>query len=172
MFDRATRKFKGDPGIWMAWLKFCKDSQSKQQVSKVITKALKLHPTAPYFWAYAAAWCVSSLSRLRVVRCTTLCCMPANPGSWLYSGATLIAVASASRALSTRREHGSLQHGRRLPHDTSPPLSAVCAGSLKATPTQQQQGSYCRVVFGTARRTEACGSSTSVWYGFSASKEA
>eukprot|EP00892_Ulva_mutabilis_P011884 jgi/Ulvmu1/9068/UM005_0161.1 len=56
IFDRATRKFKGDPGIWMSWLKFCKDSQSKRQVSKVITKALKLHPTAPYFWAYAAAW--------------------------------------------------------------------------------------------------------------------
>lgn len=96
MFDRATRKFKGDPAIWMAWLKFCKDSQSKRQVSKVITKALKLHPTAPYFWAYAAAWCVSSLSRLYIIRCTTLCCMPAHPGSRLYSGATLTAVAPAS----------------------------------------------------------------------------
>ena len=78
IFDRATRKFKGDPGVWMTWLKFCKDSQSKRQVSKVITKALKLHPTASYFWAYAAAWCVSRTVYLAFIRCTTLCCMPAH----------------------------------------------------------------------------------------------
>jgi hypothetical protein len=40
----------------MSWLQFCKKSNSKRQVSKVVTKALKLHPTAPFFWAYAAAW--------------------------------------------------------------------------------------------------------------------
>lgn len=58
IYDRATRKFKGDVAIWMSWLQFCKESNSKRQVSKVVTKALKLHPCAPYFWAYAAAWCV------------------------------------------------------------------------------------------------------------------
>jgi U3 small nucleolar RNA-associated protein 6 len=62
IFDRATRKFKGDMGIWMAWLKFCKDSNSRHQVSKVLAKALKLHPSAPYLWAYAAAWCAAAIS--------------------------------------------------------------------------------------------------------------
>jgi hypothetical protein len=67
IFDRATRKFKGEMGMWMAWLKFCKDSDSKQQVSKVVTKALKLHPNAPYLWAYAAAWCVIDLCLMTLV---------------------------------------------------------------------------------------------------------
>ena len=57
IYDRATRKFKGDITIWMSWLQFCRESNSKRQVSKVVTKALKLHPSAPHFWAYAAAWC-------------------------------------------------------------------------------------------------------------------
>lgn len=106
IFDRATRKFKGDPSVWMAWLKFCRDSQSKRQVSKVITKALKLHPTAPYFWAYAAAWCASRPVRRASIQCTTLCCMPAPPGWRLYSGATLTAAAAAAEpAQGLRLQH-------------------------------------------------------------------
>jgi U3 small nucleolar RNA-associated protein 6 len=62
IFDRATRKFKGNLSVWMAWLEFCKSSRSSRQVSKVVTRALKLHPTAPFLWAYAAAWCGLSCS--------------------------------------------------------------------------------------------------------------
>ena len=59
IFERATRKFKGDLEVWTAWLAFCKESQSAKQVSKVVTKALKLHPGEPFLWTYAAAWCAS-----------------------------------------------------------------------------------------------------------------
>lgn len=56
IYERATRKFKGDLTVWMAWLDFCKESRSVKQVSKVVTSALKLHPAAPFLWTYAAAW--------------------------------------------------------------------------------------------------------------------
>ena len=56
IFERATRKFKGNLRMWTAWLKFCRDSGSKRQVSKAVTKALKIHPNAAFLWTYAAAW--------------------------------------------------------------------------------------------------------------------
>lgn len=56
VYERATRKFKGDLGMWTSWLKFCKDSHSSRQVSKVVTKALKIHPNSAFLWTYAAAW--------------------------------------------------------------------------------------------------------------------
>ncbi|KAK9837160.1 hypothetical protein WJX81_007266 [Elliptochloris bilobata] len=56
IFERATRKFRGDLALWHSWLQFCKDSRSARQMSKVLTKALQLHPTAAGLWIYAAAW--------------------------------------------------------------------------------------------------------------------
>lgn len=35
IFERATRKFRGDLALWHAWLRFCKDSRSVRQMSKV-----------------------------------------------------------------------------------------------------------------------------------------
>lgn len=35
IFERATRKFRGDLALWHAWLRFCKDSRSARQMSKV-----------------------------------------------------------------------------------------------------------------------------------------
>lgn len=81
IYDRSTRKFNGDASIWMSWLQFCRESNSKRQVSKVVTKALKLHPSAPHFWAYAAAWYEPSTPALH---CTLLL---APVGMQLYNSA-------------------------------------------------------------------------------------
>lgn len=34
IFERATRKFRGDLALWHAWLQFCKDTRSARQMSK------------------------------------------------------------------------------------------------------------------------------------------
>jgi hypothetical protein len=68
IFERATRKFKGELSVWAAWLDFCKASGSSRQVSKVVTKALKLHPSAPFLWTHAAAWCALPPDRWLDVR--------------------------------------------------------------------------------------------------------
>lgn len=35
IFERATRKFKADLSLWMAWIEHCKRSKSTKQLSKV-----------------------------------------------------------------------------------------------------------------------------------------
>ncbi|KAL0051659.1 hypothetical protein WJX82_011535 [Trebouxia sp. C0006] len=56
IYERATRKFRGDLRVWLKWLHFCRSSGSTQQISRVLTKALQLHPAASGLWSYAAAW--------------------------------------------------------------------------------------------------------------------
>ena len=35
LYDRATKKFKGDLRLWLNWLDFCRASNSPRQMSKV-----------------------------------------------------------------------------------------------------------------------------------------
>ncbi|KAH7622247.1 putative U3 small nucleolar RNA-associated protein 6 [Nannochloris sp. 'desiccata'] len=56
IFERALRKFRGDLSLWSRWLKFCQDSKSTRQISRVLTRALQLHPNCASLWTYAAAW--------------------------------------------------------------------------------------------------------------------
>ncbi|KAJ9518134.1 hypothetical protein QJQ45_010109 [Haematococcus lacustris] len=56
IFERATRKFKADLSLWMAWIQHCKHSKSTKQLSKVVTKALHRHSHVPALWIEAAAW--------------------------------------------------------------------------------------------------------------------
>lgn len=34
IYERATRKFRGDLGMWMAWAEFCKTTKSAKQMSR------------------------------------------------------------------------------------------------------------------------------------------
>jgi U3 small nucleolar RNA-associated protein 6 len=56
IYERALRKFRGDLTLWSRWLKFCQDSKSTRQMSRVLTRALQLHPNCASLWTYAAAW--------------------------------------------------------------------------------------------------------------------
>jgi len=56
IFERATRKFKADLSLWMAWIEYCKRSKSTKQLSKVLTKALHRHSHVPALWIEAASW--------------------------------------------------------------------------------------------------------------------
>lgn len=35
IYERATRKFKADLSLWLAWIEFCKRAKSTKQLSKV-----------------------------------------------------------------------------------------------------------------------------------------
>ena len=56
IYDRLLRKFKGDLALWASWLRYCQATGAARQASRVLTRALRLHPTAPGMWAAAAAW--------------------------------------------------------------------------------------------------------------------
>jgi len=56
VFERATRKFRGDLGLWSQWLAWCRESGAKRQMSRVLVRALRIHPRVPGLWARAAAW--------------------------------------------------------------------------------------------------------------------
>ncbi len=44
IYERATRKFKADLSLWLAWLDFCKRSKSNKQFSKVCDARLSGSP--------------------------------------------------------------------------------------------------------------------------------
>ena len=44
IYERATRKFRGDLDLWRRWLAYCRASKSNKQTSKTLTRALQLHP--------------------------------------------------------------------------------------------------------------------------------
>ena len=54
ILDRATRKFHGDVGLWMQYLTFARQQKASKKVSKVLTSVVRLHPTRPDLWIYAA----------------------------------------------------------------------------------------------------------------------
>lgn len=56
IYERACRKFRGDLSLWSRWVQFCQYSKSSRQMSRVLTRALQLHPTCAALWTYAAAW--------------------------------------------------------------------------------------------------------------------
>eukprot|EP00898_Chlorokybus_atmophyticus_P002219 jgi/Chlat1/2999/Chrsp2S04709 len=66
IFERTLRKFKGDLSLWLKYFAFCKSHDGNRQVAnltmlvvalqKATTKALRLHPTVPGLWVYAAQW--------------------------------------------------------------------------------------------------------------------
>ena len=54
ILDRATRRFQGDVGLWMQYLKFARKQKSDKKVSQILTSMLRFHPTKAEMWIYAA----------------------------------------------------------------------------------------------------------------------
>lgn len=55
VLDRATRKFPGDLSLWMQYLDFASKQKANKKLSQVLTNLLRLHPTKPAIWIYAAS---------------------------------------------------------------------------------------------------------------------
>lgn len=54
IFDRGVRKFKGDKRMWYQYVDFCLRSGSTKVLSRVLLRALKLHPREVHLWLLAA----------------------------------------------------------------------------------------------------------------------
>ncbi|EGX47368.1 hypothetical protein AOL_s00083g461 [Orbilia oligospora ATCC 24927] len=54
IFQRATRKFHGDVQLWKTYAEFCRSQKSYGLLRKVLDSMLRLHPTKPDLWIYAA----------------------------------------------------------------------------------------------------------------------
>lgn len=58
VLSRATRKFHGDIGLWMQYIEFARRQKAAKKLSEILTSALRLHPTKPELWIYAAKYAV------------------------------------------------------------------------------------------------------------------
>ncbi|KAL6779476.1 hypothetical protein ACKKBG_A12465 [Auxenochlorella protothecoides x Auxenochlorella symbiontica] len=56
IYQRATRRFRGDLALWGDWLRFCHATRSGRRASRVLARALALHPRCAALWTHAAAW--------------------------------------------------------------------------------------------------------------------
>ncbi|KZF21917.1 hypothetical protein L228DRAFT_221982 [Xylona heveae TC161] len=54
ILDRATRKFHGDVGLWMQYIEYAKKEKSYKKLSQILSSVLRMHPTKPELWLYAA----------------------------------------------------------------------------------------------------------------------
>lgn len=54
IFDRGTRRFKGDVRFWYQHIDFCLRSGSTKVLSRVVMRAVKLHPKEVSLWLLAA----------------------------------------------------------------------------------------------------------------------
>ena len=54
VLDRATQRFPGDVGLWIQYITFAQKQRSSKQVSQLIARILRLHPSKPEVWIYAA----------------------------------------------------------------------------------------------------------------------
>lgn len=54
VFDRGTRKFPGDLGLWMQSVEYAKRQKAYKKLSQILTNALRLHPMKAELWTWAA----------------------------------------------------------------------------------------------------------------------
>ena len=68
IFDRATRKFHGDIKLWLQYIEFARRQKSSKKLSELITSVLRLHPTRPELWIYAANYVMEERHDITEVR--------------------------------------------------------------------------------------------------------
>ncbi|KAK4549215.1 hypothetical protein LTR36_007673 [Oleoguttula mirabilis] len=56
VLERATRKFPGDLGLWMQYIRFCQREKASKKLAKVMTGVLRLKPREWGLWVVAAKW--------------------------------------------------------------------------------------------------------------------
>lgn len=56
IFDRATKKFHGDLGLWMQNVEYARRCKANKKVEELLTRMLRMHPNKAELWIYAANW--------------------------------------------------------------------------------------------------------------------
>ncbi|RDL31866.1 Uncharacterized protein BP5553_09268 [Venustampulla echinocandica] len=68
IFDRATKKHPGDTALWMSYLEYTRQAKARKKFKMVLTAAIRLHPTKPELWLYAARWALESEADMNEAR--------------------------------------------------------------------------------------------------------
>lgn len=68
VLERATRKFPGDMGLWMQYVDFARKQKSNKKLSEILTRVLRMHPTKPELWIYAANYALEDRSDINEAR--------------------------------------------------------------------------------------------------------
>ena len=68
ILDRATKKFSGDIGLWMQYIEFARKHKANKKLSQILTTLLRLHPTNPDLWIYAANYALDERSDMTEAR--------------------------------------------------------------------------------------------------------
>ncbi|KAK5287335.1 U3 snoRNP protein, partial [Cryomyces antarcticus] len=56
ILDRGTRKFHGDLGLWMQAIEYARKEKAHKKLAQIFTSVLRMHPTKPELWIYAAKY--------------------------------------------------------------------------------------------------------------------
>lgn len=54
IFDRATRRFQGERGLWIKYINYAKSEHAPKVLARVFADVLQMHPSDPSFWIMAA----------------------------------------------------------------------------------------------------------------------
>ena len=55
IMDRATQKFYGNQVLWMQYIEYARKEKAGKILNKALMSVLRLHPTEPQFWIFAAS---------------------------------------------------------------------------------------------------------------------
>ncbi|KAI9763968.1 MAG: U3 snoRNP protein [Candelina submexicana] len=68
VLDRATRKFNGDIGLWMQYMDFARKEKANKKMTQILTSVLRMHPTKPELWIYAAQYAIHEHADMTAAR--------------------------------------------------------------------------------------------------------
>jgi U3 small nucleolar RNA-associated protein 6 len=68
ILDRGTRKFPGDLGLWMQSIEYARKQKAHKKLSQIFTNVLRLHPTKPDLWIYAAQFTMDAHANMTEAR--------------------------------------------------------------------------------------------------------
>ena len=86
IFERAVRKFQGDPDLWLQYIDFSIGQRAEKRLGTLFPRALQLHPRNVSLWIRAASWQYFDLSdatAARVLLHRALRINPRAPALWL-----------------------------------------------------------------------------------------
>lgn len=68
VLDRATKKFHGDVGLWMQYIEYARKEKAYKKLSQIFSSVLRLHPTKPELWIYAAKYAMDTQADMTEAR--------------------------------------------------------------------------------------------------------
>ena len=68
IYDRGTRKFPGDLDLWIQSIEYARSQMSYKKLSQILTDVLRLRPTKPQLWIWAAKTAVEDQGDMTTAR--------------------------------------------------------------------------------------------------------